>query len=156
VNIIGFSSHEEMQAYLIQAQADADAALHPAQRAITWGSHWVRFEDIAHRLVIFGRVLGQREVYDAEIEAGATVDEAEYAMVETTHQLEEANRVYSICSSIYCADGEYGTTHKAALWPIEESLYNDAAEADWNIDRLPLSSKINLQAAFTAYRGRDH
>jgi hypothetical protein len=155
LNFRSFDNHAEMQAYLIQAQADADAAMHHAQRAITWGSHWVRFENIANRLVIFGRVLDSREFLDSEIEAGATRDEAELALVDNTYNLEHKNRAFSICSSIYCPEGEYGTVHLSALWPVEESLYNAAAEADWNIDRLPTSAKINLQAAFLAYRGRN-
>lgn len=153
MNFIQFNNAAEMRAYLIQAQADADTAIHPAQRAITFGDHWAQFLDIANRIVIFGKTLTLTEVKFTEMYAGATLAEAKQA-VAATNEAMERNYLYGRAYSALLTEGEYGQTHKSVVWPIEESLYNAAAEANWNIDLLPTSAKINLQAAFTAYRGR--
>lgn len=153
MNFIQFKNQAEMQAYLIQAQADADAAIHPAQRAVTFGDHWAQFVDIANRIVVFGHTLTLTEVKFTEMYAGATLAEAKAAVRETNEAMAN-NFLYGRAYSILCPEGEYGNTHKSVVWPIEESLYNAAHEVNWNIDLLPTSAKINLQAAFTAYRGR--
>lgn len=154
MNVLRFNSHTEMQAYLIRAQADADMALHPAQRAITWGSHWVRFVDLGRRIVEFGRVYQPDEVVDLEVQYGATAREAASAVDATKRGL-EAGYLYGLAFSVYNHDGEAGHTHKAHAWPIEESLFNAAAETHWQIDLMPVSAKINLHAAFTAFRTRE-
>jgi hypothetical protein len=154
VNFIKFKNFEEMQAYLIQAQADADSHVTPAQRAIGYGDYWARFIDVGNRIVEFGRVYTLTEVRRLEVEAGATAQEADFAVSDTEQSMKNGNFLYGRAASILLPNGESGYTHKANVWPIEESLWAAAAECGWNIDVLPLSAKVNLEAAFIAYRGR--
>lgn len=141
-----------MQAYLIQAQADAHHNLHPLQSALTYGSFWTRFVDLGNKVVEFGRVAMLDEVRDLEVQAGATSAEAN-AIVQSTDTSLRNGYMYGLAYSLYNRDGEWGTTHKAHVWPIEESLFHQAAEANWQIDLLPMSGKINLNAAFRAMKG---
>lgn len=154
MNFIKFNNTEDMQAYLLRAQADADSSTHPAQRALTYGDHWVQFEDIANRVVIFGKVYTLTEVKFTEMYAGATLAEAKDAQRHTQILMAE-NKVYGRAHSILCPGGEAGYAHKSVLWPIEQSVYESAQQVGWNIDRLYPSDKINLEAAFIAYRGRN-
>jgi hypothetical protein len=153
VNVLSFSSHEEMRAYLIQAQADALRSLHPLQRGITFGDCWVRFVNIAERHVEFGRVALPEETLRLEIDAGATYADAR-AVVQRDQQAIKNGYLYGVAYSRYNREGEWGHTHKANVWPIEEWVFNDASEANWQVDLLPMSSKINLNIAFLGWRGR--
>jgi hypothetical protein len=153
-DLIHFNSWPEMQAYLIRAQADAAANMHPAQAAISWGDHWVRFIDISNRVVEFGRVFTRDEVRESEIEAGATSIEARRAVQECAIGMEKGY-LYGHAASFLYPSGEVGYSHKSVVWPIEEATYNAAAEVNWQIDRMPVSQKINLQIAFIAWKGRD-
>ena len=153
MNVLSFDGEAEMQAYLIQARLDAAQSIHPLQSALTNGSYWCRFVDLAARIVEFGRVAEQHEVVDSEVAAGATKREA-LAMARQTQLSLENGYLYGIAYSLLNREGEWGITHKKNVWPIEEELMFQAAEANWQIDLLPASGKVNLQAAFTAYRGR--
>lgn len=152
MNVLRFDSHAEMQAYLIQSQTDAHTALHPAQRAITFGTYWCRFVDVANSLVEFGRVAELHEVTELEIAAGSTAREAADVARKTAASL-DAGFMYGIAYSVYEREGVWGHTHKAHVWPIEESLFHAAAEVNWQIALLPTSQKINLEVAFRAMRG---
>lgn len=153
MDLIHFNNMAEMQAYLLRAQADAAQNMHPAQSALTWGSHWARFVNIANRVVEFGRIYTQDEVVELEISAGATRIEAMRALQECGVGMEKGY-LYGHAASFLYPEGESGYTHKSVVWPIEESTYNAAAEARWQIDQMPVSQKINLQIAFIAYKGR--
>lgn len=154
LNVLRFNNEVEMRAYLIQAQADAMNSLHLLQSALTYGSFWVRFVDLPSRLVEFGRVAEQHEVVDQELEAGATSREAARAALQTRASMENGY-LYGVAYSFLNREGEWGYSRKVDVWPIEESLFHAAAEVHWQIDLLPVSQKINLQAAFTAYRTRN-
>lgn len=141
-----------MQAYLIQAQADAEQSLHPAQWALGYGCYWVRFVDIANGIIEFGRVTHPHETVELEMSTGSAKRDALQSARDNERRL--ANHVLTgIAYSPLNPDGEWGHTHKAHVWPIEEALFNAAAEANWQIDLLPVSQKINLEAAFRAQRG---
>lgn len=152
VNILRFNSREEMQAYLIQAAADAHTALHAHQRSITFGDCWVRFVDLANKVVEFGRVALPQEVADQMIDAGGTASDAAEA-VDAAERSLAAGYLTGFAFSLYNREGEWGHTHKAHVWPIEESLFHQAAEAKWQIDLLPMSGKVNLNHAFLAMKG---
>ena len=153
MEIIHFDNAADMQAYLIRAQADAAKSIHPSQAALTWGSHWVRFIDISNRLVEFGRVYDRDEVINTEMDAGATRIEARRTAQQAGIGLEKGY-LYGHAASFLFPKGETGYSHKAVVWPIEEATYNAAAEANWQIDLMPVSQKINLQIAFIAFKGR--
>lgn len=153
MNVLRFNNAAEMQAYLIQAQADADASLHPAQRAITWGDTWVRFIDVAAQVVEFGRVFTQEEVAEQEVAAGGTNDDVAQAVADATVR-QQQGYLFGVAFSIYNTMGEAGYTHKSNVWPIEGDVFDRAAERNWIARDMPMSAKINVEAAFRAYRGR--
>ena len=151
MNFLRFNSHEEMQAYLIQAKADAEQALDPAQRAITFGDYWVRFYDLARGIVEFGQVATLQEVADNAIDYGATAAEAAEEVDDAEARMKAGyltGRAYSLLN----VDGEWGHTHKAHVWPIEESLFNAASETNWSVRAMPTSAKVNFEVAFRAMR----
>lgn len=151
MNVLRFTNHAEMQAYLIQAQADADSAMHQNQRALTFGDHWVRFYDLANGLIEFGRIATLQEVADHAIDNGATAEEA----AEEVDDAEARERVGYMTGQAFSklsVNGEWGHTHKSVVWPIESALFHQAAECEWKIDFLPTSAKINLEIAFRAQR----
>lgn len=147
MNVIRFHSQEEMRAHLIQAAADAHNKMHVVQSAITFGDFWVRFVDVANKVIEYGMVATPEEVYAAEVEAGATKAEANQAVEQTQAALRNGY-MYGIAFSPLNRDGEWGHTHKAHVWPIDESLFHQAAEANFQFDLLPMSGKINLNIAF--------
>lgn len=151
MQLIPFSSPEEMQSFLSSANSAAHASLHPVQRALTVGNHWVRFVDIAARIVEFGYILTPTETYEVEIAAGANTVDARAAAAGVGRLLDNGY-MYGKAWSPLGPDGEYGITHKAHVWPIESTVALDAAEHGWRVDELSLPSKINLQAAFNSLR----
>lgn len=154
LNVLSFNNDAEMRAYLIQAATDALQNLHPLQSALTYGSFWCRFVDLDARVTEFGRVAEKHEVVELELTAGATGREAARTALQTAQAMENGY-LYGIAYSVLEADGEWGHTHKGNVWPIEESLFHAAAEAKWQMDMLPISQKLNLQAAYTALRGHN-
>lgn len=149
VHIKTFGDPEEMRETIQQWREAALAGLAPAQADLTFGSHWVRFED---DLVIFGRVATLSEVGVAEMELGASGEEA----AAMTHQISEnmeAGLLYADCYSVVEVDGEVGNTHKASVWPIDESLFEQARRVDWDPYRLPDSGRALLTEAWAAFNG---
>ena len=147
-----FDNHEQMLDYLRQAQAEAHNTLHPAQRAITHGTCWVRFVDLANRLIEFGRVATLEEVEAASLEAGSTAAEA-LDDVKAAEFALDRHYMTGMAHSRTNPDGEWGSTHKAHVWPIDGHLFLQAGRVNWQIELLPASGKINLEAAFRAMRG---
>jgi hypothetical protein len=152
MNVQQFHSHEEMQEYLRKAAEEAHLGLHPAQRAIGPGDTWVRFVDVANRLIEFGRVTRPEEVERMILEGGGTAAEVREE-VERVEQSIANHYLIGKAHSRYNTPGEWGTTHKAHVWPVDPSLFVDASEVQWQIELLPPSAKINLEAAFRAMRG---
>ena len=152
MHVESFDSPEQMREYLRTAAEEAHNSLHPAQRAITHGDTWVRFVDIANRVIEFGRVATLEEVEREAVEAGATHDEAHEQMQRA--EMAVANHyLYGKAYSRYNTPGEWGHTHKAHVWPCDPSLFVEASQVQWQIEMLPPSAKVNLEIAFRAMRG---
>lgn len=151
VDVLSFDSYDEMRAFLRRANEAADQQLHPLQVMIGQGNHWVRFHDLPNGMVEFGYVLTKQEVYDCEVEAGANMVEAN-SSADGALLLLARNYMYGRAWSRLNPDGEYGVTHKVSVWPIERTVVEDAKAVNFNIQLLPLASKINLEHAFRAFR----
>lgn len=152
LNLIPFDSYTEMQEFLRKANAAADQKLHPLQAALHSGDCWVRFLDLPMGMVEFGKILTWQQVYDTEVEAGANTVEARQA-ADSSLSLLSRNYVYGRAWSPLNRDGEYGVSHKSALWPIECEVVSEAVVRRCQVDLFSLPCKINLEHAFRALRG---
>jgi hypothetical protein len=151
VEVLGFDSHDEMIEHIRRAQRTALEGLHPAQQGIGPGDCWVQFHDVANRHIVFGYVLPLPVVRRLEVESGATKREAADAVQETAARLANGF-MYGKAYDRFNPKGELGETHKLNVWPIDHRTFSAAKNVDWQIDLLDLPYKINLQAAFTAFR----
>lgn len=151
MNVLRFNSTEEMQAYLIRAKTDALMGMHPLQSRLTYGDYWVRFVDLANKIVEFGHVASLQQVADQAIDSGATTEQAADE-VDQAELLNVEGFLTGYAYSPYNRNGEWGVTHKSNVWPIEESLFLQAGECNYHLELLPISGKINLEVAFRGYR----
>lgn len=151
MQVIQFDSHDAMRSHLRAAAEAAHRGLHSEQDRLTYGDYWVQFHDIANFHVIFGRIDTLEEVRDGEVNGGATATEADAVVAMTANDLVNG-MMYGTAYDRFNPDGELGNTHKAHVWPIEERLFNAAAEARWDIRLLPASGKVLLEIAFRAMR----
>jgi hypothetical protein len=133
--IIGFSTYEEMQAYIDQ-QADelAESMKHlaPEQLNIALGTHVLRLvgEENETSLAIFGYIFTVEELVTNELNAGATSDELLY-MLDKSQDLFEQGYRYGNWISRICPEGEVGDAHISTLWPISEADYEHARNNRW-------------------------
>lgn len=152
-----FDSWEEMWERLTAATAAANAVLAPKQRTIGYGSNFVRFYRPDERLVIFGHVMTETEVHEAEsrgienivdpIEKQQAIEEVRYTMNHLRERYEEGY-LYGWCYSIVEVGGELGSTHRSWMWPITRELFESARAVGWNIDRLHPNQKVLLEQAY--------
>lgn len=139
-----------MQDYLQEMAKQAHMGLHPAQLALTYGSTWVRFIDIAKRQIEFGRVITTTELVN-QID-----NNDQFNSVEKVDAREHINT--SLANGYmfgFAASGfgqEWGITHKAHVWPIEHAVYEEALTLGCRVDELSLPAKINLEHAFRSFR----
>lgn len=154
-----FSSLDEMWEHMRENEEAANNHLAPEQGRVGYGDYWVRFHDIDARVIIFGYVMDPGEVRLAEMgvplqsgETAAERDEEVEQIMETMADSHSRGYMYGKCYSIIEVDGEWGSTHRANLWPIPQALYEAAKFVDWSIDRLGDIAKSQLQSAYSAYR----
>lgn len=149
MNVLAFSSESEMKTLLANAAAHG---LHPEQEALSWGSTWVQFYDIGKHHIRFGLVLSKDTLIDLALESGCTSEQAR-DQVAAAERAQGMGVLYSRYYDFWRRpDGIHSVTYKAHVWPIEESLYHQASEADWYISQLPTSGQVNLQAAWMGFR----
>lgn len=155
--VFAFDSLDEAFNHMRRSEALANAGLHDKQRAVTYGSCWVRFYDIPNRVLVFGKVMTP-EVFAAEESVAAANSDHPMSPAELDHALlrlrERAERgyLYGRCYSVIEPGGEFGDTHQANLWPISEDLYNAAQDAGWRMDDLVIDAKLELSLAFAQWR----
>lgn len=147
MHIETFDSHEEMVTFLAERAREAHDGLAVAQQGLTWGSTWVQFYDVKRRHVVFGRVSTYEEVYLAESEF------PELVLLDTERRLADG-LMYGHAADKFNIAGEFGHTHKAHAWPIEDHVYAAAKAVDWDIDRLEVGHQLALNIAFVQWR--DH
>lgn len=137
-----FSTLEEATAFIAQQTAEANRTMLPEQRTIDYGSHVVR--PLPGGLLILGEIwteeefaAGEGAFYDLENPA----DALEYAAV-LRDQAEMHDNGYMLGRwySTIEPDGEIGSAHRAACWPITAEAFAQARRAHWNCsaERTPL------------------
>lgn len=149
VEVLTFTSMDEMYAWMRAAREEANKGLHPAQRAVTWGSHWVRFHG---DLVEFGKVATMGEVATGEMDEGADPDEA----AETLMQIERAHQdgsMWGLAYSVLGPEGTWGFTHQALMWPVEERVFKAAKAVNWVPLDTPEWCRVLLAEARAAWHG---
>lgn len=152
MSFIQFENPEEMGNWMAARTAEANANLAPEQLQITPGDYWARFDHMdTHVGIEFGHVYTEQEFKDSEIEAGATVEEADGGWRQAQARAADGF-LYGRAWSRVARDGEYGSTHRANLWPIEEALFHAVQAVGWRHEDLPLHERINLSISFEQWR----
>lgn len=125
-----FDNLDDMFAAMAKATEEANSALSDTQRAITYGSCWVRFA-VDLGIIIFGKVATLEEITESERLSGS--DDAELAatllMLQENHM---RGYMFGTAYSIWEPQGELGDTHRANMWPITEPQFEMARAVDWN------------------------
>lgn len=152
--IFTFDSFEDALDSMARATAHANERLADAQRAVTYGDHWVRFW--TPPIVIYGYVQTLDEIEAAE-RACATPEEPLMAgeiehLMRRTHELHDDGYMRGIAYSTIEPDGEYGDTHRANLWPIDRATFNAARAARWDSAELDDRTKQTLAIIFGRWR----
>lgn len=127
-----FDSLDEAFAAMARGEAAANARLHERQRAMIPPCWFVRVVDLGpDRVVIFGEVPAFERLRAMEIALGGSQEEADStdAMLRAAG---ERGYLFGQCFSVVEADGEWGSTHKAEVWPITQAQFEEAREFQWN------------------------
>ncbi len=151
MHIKQFRSNEEMRSYLQEMKNAAHIGMHPCQIDISYGDHWVRFVDTDKRVFEFGKVATLIEVGVGEIAAGASADEAVQAVADVQAQMTDS-LMYGTAWSPLEKGGTVGVTHKAHVWPIEQTLFEAIRLKGWDIDAIDLADQLRLSTAYTGMR----
>lgn len=151
MSYVGFSSFEEMQKWMLDRTNEANAALADEQLAVSWGDYWARFDSYDTFGVIFGRVFTEDEWVANEMDAGASLEEATYAMeqIRATHR---EGYMHGDAYSKAFPEAEYGSTHRANLWPIEERVFHAAMAVGWDVTAMPMEHRLNLSIALEEWK----
>ena len=152
--IIGFSSMEEMAAYMAEAEARvAEQMKHltPEQSGISFGSYALRLipvgDDVNDTLVIFGRVYSYAEVELLELASGADPLHGELrTIMERFNRLHADGYRYGRWFSNVCPEGEVGDAHVTTLWPITEADYQHALNNSWECPAYLLTRVLDEMA----------
>jgi hypothetical protein len=151
VQFIQFDSPDEMRSYLTQANSEANRRLHPMQRTLKFGDCWVQFFDVEKRHFVFGRIHTLDEVHAAEMACGATKAEALKVCRDTEEEL-TLGLMYGEAFDRDNPEGSLGTTHKANVWPIDQTVFAAAEEANGIVDDMPLWARISLSIGLSGWR----
>lgn len=117
-HVRSFDSVEEMLAEQAERERQANASVVDKQREVTWGSYFC--QPLSGGLWVFGRVLSEQEIEEEEGPDEIRILQDAYAR----------GYRFSFCSSVI-EEGEYGSKHIAAIWPIPEDDYNRAKQSGW-------------------------
>jgi hypothetical protein len=122
-HVMGFDSFDGAMEYMRKAEEAANARLHPAQRAITWGDYWARPVP-EYGMVEFGRVYTQAEAFLGE-------DKESVAATVDSH---ERGYRYGMAYSKLGPEGELGSTHVANMVPITKEMFEHARKLAWGVN----------------------
>jgi hypothetical protein len=153
MTVIGFSSWDDMERYLTDAEEAANRRIVDAQREITYGSLWLRFHDPLGRVVIFGQVSTLDEIKAKEMELGASEGEADH-VVKHTQQMNERGFLFGTCWSTIEPRGELGNTHRSEVWYCPPAVFEEAKAHGWNVDSVSPWAKEGLEALYQQWRRR--
>lgn len=148
-DVRSFSTLEEMHAWMEEQERLANDGLHPLQRDLTWGSHWIRFNGTA---IEFGYCYTEDEAraeYEPLIEGEKDCESPDQYIASLTETL---GRGYLYGEAHSVLGDEKGDTHRANAWPIEERLYRMAQEVEWNPDMLDELGRVLVRIAWAGWR----
>lgn len=158
---MSFDSMEDAFEFMRRGEDYGNRNLHPKQAAITWGDRWVRFYDLAERLIIFGYVDTEAEVEESESRGiDQITDPSERLMARSEvaqamtviRESHERGLMWGWAYSKHFHD--LGSTHRFDMWPISEALFEAAKEVQWDVDALTDPVHRNeLEQAWQEYRG---
>jgi len=136
VKVLGFETMEEMVAYQLNAEHEANQHCLDEQKAIPWGGYVLRVED---DLSIFGRLYTKEEYME-----DGSVDSS------NADTFFNRNFRYGQFFSVVVPTGEYGSAHVVELWPITKSDFDEAQERAWTmwpelLDRVYTETKEALE-----------
>ena len=157
---VAFDSVEDAFEYMRKGEEFGNRNLHPKQAAITWGDHWVRFYDVANRLIIFGRVDTEEENYTSEAKGIDQITDSEERRIAMDEVAESMRVIWNshqrgLMWGWAYSKGEHdlGSTHRFNMWPISEHLYTVAKEAQWDVDAITEpEARRELEQAYQEYR----
>jgi hypothetical protein len=151
MSFMAFDSFDEMSKWMDDRTSEANIGLAPEQQQITYGDCWARFDHLDTVGMLFGQVMTKAEWLASELAEGAPEGEANYSLarVEASHQ---RGYMHGLVYSPVEPDGEYGDTHRANIWPIEERLFLAASIVEWRHEDMSLADRINLSIAFEQWR----
>jgi hypothetical protein len=154
LDIRSFDSIEEAFAFMQRAEQRANAHLAPEQQALTWGSHWIRVYD---SLLIVGYCMTEEEMRHDEQEAmgddiktpegQAEFDQNMTRMAES----HERGYLFGWAFSVVEPTGELGSSHRGAVWPISEGLFEKLQAKAWDRSQLDTEAKEELKQAYMAW-----
>lgn len=119
-SVKGFSSLEEMVAWMTENEKQANTKISPFQREhIGWGSYAIRM--VEGGLAIFGYIYDEGEYPD---EPG----------LETIKESHARNYRYGMWYSSVEPGGEEGSAHLSDLWPISAADFEMAKASGWELN----------------------
>ena len=159
-HVVSFDTMEDAYEFMRKGEAYGNRNLHPKQQSITWGDHWVRFYNVADRLIIFGKVMTEAEVEAGEskgidkitdpVELAEARDEIEYTMT-AIRDSHARGLMWGWAYSHH--EHDLGSTHRFYMWPISKALYDAAEQVGWDVDALTdQAARDELEAAWQEYR----
>lgn len=154
-----YGSLEEMQADMARAEAEGNSHLAPEQQALTWGSTWTSFDQFGDQNISFGRCFTRTEATSAELDAGASAEEARWVDQRLADALERGY-LFGEAASRHYPDPELGSTHRANAWPISRELYDTMATLNYDYNALANPARLEeltpcrqeLETAYQAWR----
>jgi hypothetical protein len=136
-----FDSFDDMVEFMRTNTEQANAGLAPEQQALTWGSTWVRFDQVFDENIVFGRCYEREEAKqkerDATVRMGDRVDE--YEIADTDRRLAAAledGYLFGVAASRHFPDPEIGSTHRANAWPISDRLFQTMEQLGFDYQKL--------------------
>jgi hypothetical protein len=155
-----FDSLEDAWEFMRKGEAYGNRNLHPKQAAITWGDHWVRFYDIADRMIIFGYIYTPDEVEASEAEGIDKITDLSERMMARAEVAESMRSIRDSHSRGLMWGWAYskhftdlGSTHRFNMWPCSEELFEAAKAVGWDVDALtdPVHRR-ELERSWQEYR----
>lgn len=155
-----FDSIEEAFEFMRRGEDYGNRNLHPEQAAITWGDYWVRFYNIADRLIIFGKVETEAEAEASESEGIENITDPEEKAI-ALEEVAESMRVIRASHERGLMWGwayskhftDIGSTHRFYMWPITPQLFEAAKTVGWDVDQITdPRDRGELERAWQAYR----
>jgi hypothetical protein len=160
-HVVSFDTMEDAFEFMRKGEDYGNRNLHPKQQGITWGDHWVRFYNVADRIIIFGYVYTDAEQEASErkvIEKIADPEERRMALEEelpySMETVRESHTRGLMWGRAYSTMGDdLGSTHRFYMWPISAELFRAAERVNWDVDGITDPElRAELEAAWQEYR----